>query len=91
MIFMKFSTLTAKFEYFEIKMVPQPSQCVNLVSAKKFSKRFQDITGVSRHFFWIVSIDKSKRDDHTTNISILNRANVSYGAFLKVQKGSEGF
>ena len=90
MIFMKFSTLRAKIDYFEVKF-PQPSQCLTLVSAKKFSKRFQDITGVSRHFFRIISIDESKRGDHMTNISILNRANVSYGAFLGVQEGSEGF
>ena len=91
LIFIKFSSLRAKIEYFEVKMVPQPSQCLTLVETKNFSMLFQNITGASRHFIRIISIRKSKRNDHTTNISILNRENVSYGSFLGVQKDSEGF
>ena len=48
-------------------------------------------TRVSQHIFRIVGIREYKRHDHTTNISILIRRNVSYGAFLRVQKDSEGF
>ena len=71
-------------------MLSQPSQCLTLVAAKKFSERFQWTTRVSQHFIRIMSTCRSKRNDHTTILSISNRGNVSYGSFLGVQKGSEG-
>ena len=48
-------------------------------------------TKVSQHMFGTVGIRESKRYGRTTNISISIDGNVSYGAFLRVQKGSEGF
>ena len=71
-------------------MVSQPSQRLTLVAAQKFSRWLQWSSRVSQHFFRIMSIRESKRDDHTTIISISNRGNVSYGSFLGVQQGSEG-
>ena len=91
---MKFSILRAKIENSEVKMVSQPSQCltlVSLVAAQKFSRWLQWSSRVSQHFFRIMSTRESKRDDHTTIILISNRGNVSYGSFLGVQKGLEGF
>ena len=58
---------------------------------KKFSRLFQVTTRVSQHFFGTVAIRESKRYGHTTNVSISIRGNVSYGAFLRVQKDSEVF
>ena len=89
--FMKFSILRAKIQYFEVKIVSQPSQCLTWTAAKKFSERLQWTTGVSWHFFRIISTHKSKRNDHTTIISISNHENVSYCSFCGVQKSSEGF
>ena len=48
-------------------------------------------TRVSEHMSGTIGIRESKRYGHTTNISISIDGNVSYGAFLRVQKGSEGF
>ena len=48
-------------------------------------------TRVSEHMSGTIGIRKSKRYGRTTNISILIDGNVSYGSFLRVQKGSEGF
>ena len=58
---------------------------------KKISRWFQMTTRVSEHTFGTIGICESKRYGHTTNISISVDGNVSYGAFLRVQKGSEGF
>ena len=91
LIFIKLSSLRAKIEYSEVKMLSQPSQCLTLVAAKKFSERFQWTTRVFQDFFRIMSTLRSKRNDYTTILSICNRGNVSYGSFLGVQKGSEGF
>ena len=71
-------------------MLSQPSQCLTLVAAKKFSERFQWTTRVSQHFIRIMSTCRSKRNDHTTILSISNRGNVSYGSFLGSQKDWEG-
>ena len=90
LIFIKFSSLRAKIEYSEVKMVSLPSQCSTLMVEKKFSKWFQETTKVRRYFFTIISIRESKQNDHTTNIAMSNGGNVSYGSFLSVQKGSEG-
>ena len=46
---------------------------------------------VSQHIFRTVGIRENKRHGHTAHISISIRGDVSYGAFLRVQKGSEGF
>ena len=48
-------------------------------------------TRVSQHIFRAVGIRENKRYGHTTHISISICGNVSYGAFLRVQKDSEGF
>ena len=48
-------------------------------------------TRVAQHIFRTVGIRENKRYGHTTHISISICGNVSYGAFLRVQKGLEWF
>ena len=84
-----FSTLRAKMEQFEIKMVSHQDEKSTSIDPKNISRWFQMTTRVFQHMFGIIGIRESKRYGHTTNISISVRGNVSYGAFLRVQKGSE--
>ena len=72
-------------------MVSHRDESSTSVGLKNFSRRFQMTTKVSQHVFGTMRIRESKRYGHTTNISSSICGNVSYGAFLRVQKGSEGF
>ena len=74
-----------------MKMVSHQVERSTSIDPKKFSRWFQMTTRVSQHMFGTIGIRESKRYGRTTNISISIDGNVSYGAFLRVQKGSEGF
>ena len=74
-----------------MKMVSHQDERSTSIDPKKFFRLFQMPTRVSEHTFGTIGICESKRYGHTTNISISVDGNVSYGAFLRVQKGSEGF
>ena len=78
-------------EQFEVKMVSHQVERSTSTDSKKFSRWFQMTTMVSEHMSGTIGIRESKRYGRTTNISISIDGNVSYGAFLRVQEGSEGF
>ena len=79
-----FSTLRAKMEQFEMKMVSHQDERSTSIDPKKFFRLFQMPTRVSEHTFGTIGICESKQYGHTTNISISVYGNVSYGAFLRV-------
>ena len=78
-------------EQFEVKMVSHQDERSTSIDPKKFFRWFHMTTRVSEHTFGFIGICESKRYGHTTNISISVDGNVSCGAFLHVQKRSEGF
>ena len=86
-----FSSLGAKTEQFELKGVSYRDEESTSVDPPKFFRQFQITTRVSQHILRTVGIRENKRHEHTTHISISICGNVSYGAFLRVQKGSERF
>ena len=74
-------------EQFEIKMVSHQVERSTSIDPKIISRRFQMTTRVSQHMFGTLGIQESNRYADTINISISIHGNVSYGAFLHVQKG----
>ena len=81
----------AKTEQFELKMVSYRDEESTSIDTKKCSRLFQMTHRVSQHIFRTVGIRENKLHGHTAHISISICGNVSYGAFLRVQKGLEGF
>ena len=78
-------------EQFEMKMVSHQDERSTAIDPKNISRRCQITTRIFQYMFGTIGIRESKRYGHTTNISISICGNVSYGAFLRVQKGSERF